>query len=881
MKMTKKTPSTRPPSGTPSSTPKPSAPPQAAAAVSAVPSAPPVAAALAATATPVRQTSFAFQISADVAEMKQSIKQHLQLTLARDAGSATLNDWYLAAAHAVRDRIMQRFIETMSAQTERNSRRVYYLSLEYLMGRMLENNLVNAGLKDVTRQALSELGIDLDKLRESEVDMGLGNGGLGRLAACFLDSLATLDLPAVGYGIFYEFGLFRQKFVAGRQSESPDNWLQFPNPWTFMRPEHAIEVHLYGRVEGDVNDKGDYRAKWVGTSSVLGIPHDIPICGYGGNTVNFLRLWESRASHEFDLGVFNDGGYVEAVREKAIGETITKVLYPNDKSESGKELRLVQQYFFVTCSLKDIIRRYGKMNQGWESFPEKVAIQLNDTHPAIAVPELMRILVDEEQLTWEKAWSICSRVFSYTNHTLLPEALETWSVPLMHKVLPRHLEIIFEINRRFLDEHVDRRWPGDGSKRAALSLIGEGDTKFVRMAYLSVVASHTVNGVAALHTQLLKERLFHDFNELFPERFQNKTNGITPRRWLRQCNPRLSSLIDEKLGNVWPVELDQLRQLEHWADDLDFQSRFMAVKRANKEALATIIKTECGVTVDPDAIFDVQIKRLHEYKRQHLNLLHILSLYRKLLHNPDLDVPSRVFLFGAKAAPGYDLAKRIIHAINAVAAKVNTDPRVKDKLKVVFLPNYSVSLAEKIIPAADLSEQISTAGMEASGTGNMKLALNGALTVGTLDGANVEILEEVGSANIFIFGNTVQQIDELRRQGYNPWDYYHKDEELKAVIDWLRSGFFCDDQSLEPVVQSLLDHGDRFYVLADYAAYCRAQAEVGRAYQDKKRWARMAILNTARVGKFSSDRTIREYARDIWRLTAVDPGDDTLPAAAQ
>jgi starch phosphorylase len=833
------------------------------------------------TSAPKKAAPFRFYIQADVPEMRQSIERHLKLTLARDTTTATMHDWYLATAHAVRDHIMQRFIDTMTQQTERNARRVYYLSLEYLMGRMLENNVFNAGLYEVTKGALAELGINYADLRESEVDMGLGNGGLGRLAACFLDSLATLDLPAVGYGIFYEFGLFQQKFVNGRQSEHPDNWLQFPNPWTFMRPEHTIEVQLYGHVERALNDKGDFRAHWVGGQTVLGIPHDIPICGYGGGTVNFLRLWESRASQEFDLGVFNEGGYVEAVREKAVGETITKVLYPNDKSESGKELRLVQQYFFVTCSLKDIIRRYRKNNTGWDAFPGKVAIQLNDTHPAIAVPELMRILVDEEQLTWDHAWSLCQKVFAYTNHTLLPEALETWSVPLMEKVLPRHLEIIYEINRRFLDEVVEKKWPGDGDKRGELSLIAEGWPKAVRMAYLSVVASHTVNGVAALHTELLKERLFSTFNQLFPQRFQNKTNGITPRRWLRQCNPGLSDLIDEKLGNAWPADLDQLRQLEYWADDPEFQSRFMGIKLANKRELAAIIKAECGVDVDPSALFDVQIKRLHEYKRQHLNLLHIVSLYRKLLHNPNMNIAPRVFIFGAKAAPGYDLAKRIIHAINCVAAKVNADPRVNGKLKVVFLPNYSVSLAERIIPAADLSEQISTAGKEASGTGNMKLALNGALTIGTLDGANVEILEEVGSANIFIFGNTVQQIDELKSQGYNPWDYYNRDPELKAVIDWLGSGFFAEGNALAPVVHSFLDGGDPFFCLADFAAYCRAQAEVDRAYQDKKRWARMAILNTARVGKFSSDRTIREYARDIWRLEPVGPGDDTVTAAAE
>ena len=820
---------------------------------------------------PASLRTFRSRIDMGPVGMKESIRSHLKFTLARDPVTATRQDWYQAAAFAVRDRIMARFIETMSVQTEANARRVYYLSLEYLMGRLFHNNLVNAGLLDATRQALEELGLELPVLDEEEPDMGLGNGGLGRLAACFLDSLATLDYPAVGYGLFYEFGLFRQEFIGGRQVEFPDNWLQTPTPWVVTRPEYAIEVRLYGWVEKDVNDRGDFRVRWEGARSVVGIPHDIPICGYGGNTVNFLRLWESRASREFDLKVFNEGGYVEAVREKAIGETITKVLYPNDASESGKELRLVQQYFFVACSLKDIIRRYRKKNQGWDAFADKVAIQLNDTHPAIAVPELMRILLDEEGLSWDLAWSLCTRVFSYTNHTLMPEALEKWSVPLLENVLPRHLEIIYEINRRFLDEVVERRWPGDVAKRAELSLIEEGTPKHVRMAYLSVIASHTVNGVAALHTQLLKTRLFKTFHELYPERFQNKTNGITPRRWLKQCNPRLSALIDETIGDGWPVDLDQLRQLERHAEDPEFQRRFMAVKLANKRDLAEVIRHHCNVSVDPAAIFDVQIKRLHEYKRQHLNLLHILTLYRRILHDPELPMQKRVFVFGAKAAPGYELAKRIIHAINAVAAKVNADPRVKDLLKVVFLPNYSVSLAERIIPATDVSEQISTAGKEASGTGNMKLALNGAVTIGTLDGANVEILEEVGSANIFIFGNTVEQVDELRRQGYDPHAYYQRNEELKAALDWLASGYFAPHWEIGQIVQSLLDGGDPFMVCADYEAYCRAQEEVDRAFSDRARWARMAILNTARVGKFSSDRTIREYARDIWKLERVDP----------
>lgn len=821
--------------------------------------------------------SFRFRVDGDVKGMKASIQNHLKFTLARDPKTATQLDWYLATAHAVRDRIMERFITTMDAQEQANTRRVYYLSLEYLMGRMLQNNLYNSGLFEATTQALAELGHALPNLDEEERDMGLGNGGLGRLAACFLDSLATLDLPAIGYGIFYEFGLFRQRFIEGRQTEFPDDWLQEQSPWFVMRTEYAVEVKMYGHVETELNDRGDFCAKWVGARSVLGIPHDIPICGYGGATVNFLRLWESRASHEFDLTVFNEGGYVEAVREKAVGESITKVLYPNDSSESGKELRLVQQYFFVACSLKDIIRRFKRKNStesgaiDWSRFADKVAVQLNDTHPALAIPELMRIMLDEEHLDWDTAWGISQRVFSYTNHTLLPEALEKWSIPLMESVLPRHLQIVYEINSRFLDT-VERKWPGQDDKRRDLSLIEEGFPKHVRMAYLSVVGCHSVNGVAALHTKLLRERLFRELDELYPGKIQNKTNGITPRRWLKQCNPRLSGLIDETLGDTtWPQDLDKLRALEPFASDPSFQREFMEIKRANKRDLAKVIVEECGVEVDPSALFDVQIKRLHAYKRQHLNLLHIVSLYRRLLHEPGLPMNKRVFIFGAKAAPGYDLAKQIIFAINSVAAKVNSDPRIQDKIKIAFLPNYSVSLAEKIIPATDLSEQISTAGKEASGTGNMKLALNGALTIGTLDGANVEILEEVGTDNIFIFGNTVEQVDELRLRGYDPWHYYHHNEELRLTLDWLRSGFFAPESEIGPVVWSLLDGGDPFLVLADYAAYCECQMRVDRAFTNEDGWARSAILNTARVGKFSSDRTIKEYARDIWSLDPLRP----------
>ena len=817
-------------------------------------------------------------LTGSVEAIQRGILHHIKCSLARDTHSAKLHDWWVATCLMARDRALDRFICTQALHNNANTRRVYYLSLEYLMGRLLRNNLANLGILENTLTALNQLGLDTRQLLDEEVDMGLGNGGLGRLAACFLDSLATLDYPAIGYGIMYEFGLFRQSFEHNRQNETADNWLPGSNPWPIRRPENAVKVPLYGTVEMRYDDTGKLSPKWLHTHALVGIPCDIPIIGYGTGTVNFLRLWESRASNEFDFKRFNDGGYIEAVQQKAISETISKVLYPNDNTAVGKELRLVQQIFFVACSLKDLIRRFKRDTQNhdhanggfnWEIFPQKAAIQLNDTHPAIAIAELMHILVDDEHLGWDTAWGITTRIFAYTNHTLLPEALEKWSVSLFEKVLPRHLQIIYEINQRFL-QIVEARWPGDDNRKRNLSLIEEGPVRMVRMAHLAVVASHTINGVAALHTQLLKTSLFTDFNELWPQRFQNKTNGITPRRWLRDCNPLLATLIDSKLGPGWTKNLDALRALEQWADDPGFQAEFMAVKHANKVHLASLIARLCHVEPSPHALYDVQIKRLHEYKRQHLNLLHILTLYRRLLHNPALDIQPRVFIFGAKAAPGYVLAKDIIHAINATASLINSDPRIQDKLKVAFLPDYRVTLAEQIIPAADISEQISTAGKEASGTGNMKLALNGAITLGTLDGANVEILEEVGPDNIFIFGHNVEEVRALWASGYNPRQIYEADEELREVINWLDSGYFTPDAptSLHALTQSLLSH-DPFLVLADYRTYLQAQEQAGNAYRDKHRWARMAILNTARMGKFSSDRTIREYAQDIWHLDAL------------
>ena len=801
-----------------------------------------------------------------VAVFRDAVLRHLKSTFARDRVTATRNDWWMATCMAARDQMLERYIDTQAQHASKNVRRVYYLSLEYLMGRVLTNNLVNLQLRDVATEALAELGQNLENIADEEADMGLGNGGLGRLAACFLDSLATMDIPAIGYGIHYEFGLFRQTFALGRQVEGADNWLANNNPWLIRRPSYRVSVPLYGRVKHSTDDRGNHCAELVETRNLLGMPWDIPIAGFAGSSVNFLRLWESKAASEFDFRAFDRGGYVEAVHERDSSEIVSKVLYPNDSTESGKELRLVQQIFFVSCSLQDILRRHRRINADFSNLPAKAAVQLNDTHPAIAVAELMRLLVDTERLTWDEAWGLCTQVFSYTNHTLLPEALETWSVPLFEKVLPRHLEIIYEINRRHL-EQVEQRWPGDDDRKTELSIVQEGSPKRIRMAHLAVVGSHHVNGVAELHTRLIRANLFPGFNELWKGKFVNVTNGVTPRRWVRGCNPELGVLCDEVAGKGWESELGRLRKLDALADRPAFQDRFLAIKRANKVRLAALIKNLVGVEVSPDALFDVQIKRLHEYKRQHLNLLHILHLYRRILNEPNGQFTPRVCIFGAKAAPGYALAKHIIHAINRVAAVINSDERIRGLLKVVFLPDYRVSLAERIIPAADLSEQISTAGKEASGTGNMKLALNGAVTIGTLDGANVEIGEEVGAENIFIFGLQVEEVEKLWADGYDPRAVLAADPELSALLDWLRSDTFTPEQAgaLSPVVDSLLDGGDPYLVLADFRSYVDAQAKAEKAFLDRRRWAAMAIRNVARCAKFSSDRSIGDYAKLIWK----------------
>ena len=809
-------------------------------------------------------------VTINKSEFKAAVVRHLHCTLGTDENKANNHAWWKATCSAMQEQVLEGIRKTQKTHYLNDTRAVHYFSAEFLMGRLLSNNLQNFGLFEVANDALNELGVSLSDVLEEEPDMALGNGGLGRLAACFIDSLATMELPAIGYGIHYEHGLFRQEIQGGAQIERPDSWRDYGNPWEICRPESIQEVSLYGYVETKYGENGRIQKEWHPGHIVKGIPWDIPVVGYGGKTVNVLRLWQSKSSGYFNWDVFNAGGYVDAQVENVQAETISKVLYPNDETEAGKELRLIQQYFFCACSLKDIIRRYKRAHgDDWSRFIDQVVIQLNDTHPAIAIPELMRILVDRAELDWDKAWGICTKVFAYTNHTLLPEALEKWPARMLEKILPRHLEIIYEINHRFMKE-VDKKWPGDNAVKARLSIIEEGNEKMVRMGHLSVIGSFAVNGVAELHSRLVKQNLFPEFDALWPGKLTNVTNGITPRRWLKACNPALSKLIDKKVGADWPLELKKLEGLEKYAGNKTFQKQFMQVKQQNKQLLAAEIKESLGFDVDTNAIFDVQIKRLHEYKRQHLALLHIMALYRRLLENPDYDMHPRVFIFGAKAAPGYKLAKDIIYAINKVADKINNDARVNQKLKVAFLPNYRVSLAEKMIPAADVSEQISTAGKEASGTGNMKLALNGAVTIGTLDGANIEIAEEVGDDNIFIFGLTVDEVNELKASGYKPYDYYYKNPEIKAVLDWLETDYFTPGKpgALASIKQSLLDHGDQYLVLADYEAYSKAQEEVDKAYRDKERWAKMAIINTAKMGKFTSDRSIRDYVERIWKLNA-------------
>jgi len=811
-------------------------------------------------------------IHAPADDLLRDFEHYLRRTLAKDCYTATDRDGYHALALAVRVRLVERWIATQQTHHKKNVKRIYYLSLEFLIGRLLGNNVINLKLEDDCRAAMSAVGLDWESLRDHEVDAGLGNGGLGRLAACFLDSISTLNLPAIGYGLRYDFGIFNQKIVNGYQVEQPDDWLKLGYPWEIAHPEFSFPVHFEGRVEvvnsGAPNSKAWH---WVDTKTVIGMAYDLPVVGYGGSTVNTLRLWSAKATEEFDLDDFNRGEYVEAVGNKVLAENLTKVLYPNDNVFEGKELRLKQQYFFVSCSLQDILRRFKSDGNSWDLFPEKIFIQLNDTHPTLVIPELMRLLMDHEGLGWEQAWNITTAATGYTNHTILPEALEKWPVSMLGRLLPRHLQIIYEINARFLRD-VALRYPLDDDRLRRMSIIDEDGQKHVRMAHLAVVGSCSVNGVAKLHSELLKNEVLRDFAEFWPAKFNNKTNGITQRRWLLKANPALAQLLTESIGDQWITDLDQLRNLEVFADDAEFRERFLAVKHSNKVALARHISRELGLAVSPDSLFDVQVKRLHEYKRQLLLLLYVIVRYNRLKNDPALNIVPRTFVVSGKAAPGYAMAKLIIKLTNQVAEVVNGDPDVSEKLKLVFLPNYRVSLAEKIIPAADLSEQISLAGTEASGTGNMKLQLNGALTIGTLDGANVEILEEVGRDNMFIFGLTADDV-KRRRADYNPWDIYHSHTETRRAIEFIERDFFSmmEPGIFRPLIQALLSEGDRYMLLADFQDYIQAQERVDSAYTDRQGWVRKSIINVARAGKFSSDRTIREYASEIWHVEPCLP----------
>ena len=800
----------------------------------------------------------------DVDSFREDIKQHLRYTLAKDKYSSTEWDNYRSVVLSVMDRLHDRWIETQQGYYKNDEKRVYYLSMEYLIGRLLDNMLVNLGVQDVAAEAMEEAGLDYDKVRSAEWDAGLGNGGLGRLAACFLDSMATLGIPAIGYGIRYDYGIFYQQIENGFQLEKPDLWLRYGNPWDVVRPKIQYDVPFYGQSRAYNDDNGDVRFSWENTHDVLAIAYDTPIPGYKNEVVNNLRLWKASSSSSIDLKSFNQGEYIDAVRDTQLNENISRVLYPNDKMFLGQELRLKQEFFLVMASMKDILRRFKKTNDDWRKLPEKVAIQCNDTHPNLAIPELMRVLIDEEGLSWELAWEITEKTMAYTNHTLLPEALEKWPVSLLRRLLPRHLQIIYEINRRFLKE-IQPKVGDDRGKISRMSIVGEGEDPVVHMASLGIVGSHKVNGVAALHSDLIKKTLFRDFYEIYPDKFTNKTNGITPRRWLRQCNRELADQITDEIGEDWVTNLDELKKLEKFVDDKSFMKKFAQTKQNNKRRMADYIEEKRGVKINTKSMFDIQIKRIHEYKRQLMLTLYAITQYNRIKANPDGDFVPRTILVAGKAAPGYTMAKLFIKLMNDVGEKINNDPDVGDKLKFLFLENYSVTLAEKMIPSANLSEQISTAGFEASGTGNMKFALNGALTIGTLDGANVEIKEEVGDENIFIFGNTVDDVERLRHEGYNPWDYYNAHDELKQALDQIKDGFFNEDTELfKPIIDSLLHKGDYFLVLADYEAYLEEQAKVDELYKDQKAWNRMALLNTARVGKFSSDRTIRDYAEEIW-----------------
>lgn len=805
----------------------------------------------------------------DKDSIKEDIQRHLRYTLAKDEYSSTDWDYYRSVVFAVLDRLHDRWLETQKEYYKQDVKRVYYISMEYLIGRLLDNALVNLGISDEVRQACEELGLDYDKIRDSESDAGLGNGGLGRLAACFLDSMASLGIPGYGYGIRYDYGIFYQKIINGEQVEFPDLWLRYGNPWDLNRPKIMYPVHFYGESVPYTDENGNLRFKWTNTHPVNALAYDTPVPGYQNEIVNNLRLWKAVSSRSLDLKSFNQGDYINAVRDIQLHENISRVLYPNDKVFVGAELRLKQEYFLVSATIQDIMRRFKKTNDDWRKFPEKVAIQCNDTHPNLAVPELMRIFLDEEGLGWDLAWDITKKTIAYTNHTMLPEALERWPVSMMRNLLPRHLQIIYEINKRFLNE-VRAAFGEDVNRIRRMSIISEGEQPSVQMGTLGIVGSHKVNGVAAMHSELIKRTLFRDFYELYPDKFTNKTNGITPRRWLKACNPELSKLITSKVGEGWESDLPKLKELDTFAKQKTFQKEFKKIKRENKKKLAEYIKEETGIDVNLNSMFDIQIKRIHEYKRQLMAALHTIALYNKIKENPSAPFQPRTVIFAGKAAPGYAMAKQIIKLINAIGEKINNDPEVGDKLKCIFLGNYSVTLAEKLIPAADLSEQISTAGKEASGTGNMKFALNGALTIGTLDGANVEIKEEVGDENIFIFGLTVEEVEQLRTEGYNPREFYEKNAELKKALDQIRDGYFLPDQphAFHDIYHDMTG-GDYFMVMADYTAYAETQKLVEKEFQKEADWFEKAIYNTARVGKFSSDRTISDYNDEIWNCPLV------------
>ncbi len=809
-------------------------------------------------------------LSDEAESIKQSLIKSMLYNVGKDGHTATPRDWLHSLAYEVRNRLTEHWMDTMTSYYREDTKRVYYLSLEFLIGRSLTNALLSLDIYEPCREAMNSLGIDLEEICDLEYDAALGNGGLGRLAACFLDSMASLQLPGYGYGIRYDYGMFRQEIRHGEQVEHPDNWLRYGNPWEFGRPESIYRVKFFGASTEYCDDDGRAHHQWVGTEDVIAMAYDTPVPGYANNTVNNMRLWAAKASRDFNLQYFNEGDYIKAVEDKTLSENLSKVLYPDDSTDSGRELRLQQQYFFVSASLQDILHRFNKVHDSFNELPDKVSIQLNDTHPAISIAELMRILLDVHHYEWDCAWKITQHTFSYTNHTLLPEALEAWPIELMARVLPRHLQIIYEINHKFLKQVM--YWcPGDEALLRRMSIIDEDNGRRVRMAHLAIVGSHKVNGVAALHSDLMQKTIFADFHAFFPDKFINITNGITPRRWLNQSNPLLSNLITSCIGDGWKKSLSQLSRLSAYASDSEFQSAVAAVKYENKKRLLALIAQRTGVDLNPDAMFDVHIKRLHEYKRQLLNVLHVITRYNRIKDNPDAAMIPRAVIFAGKAAPGYQMAKLVIRLISDVAEIVNNDPVIGDRLKVVFVPNYDVSTAQLIIPAAELSEQISTAGTEASGTGNMKLSLNGALTIGTLDGANIEIREQVGADNFFIFGLSADEVMALKASGYQPWDYYDGDSALRRALDMIRDGFFCPDQKsrYQPIFDMLTNGGDDYYLLADYASYITCQQNVDDCYAQPDTWTEKSILNIANMGKFSSDRTIEEYARDIWNVSPV------------